>query len=138
MRSLTELRRSDFEAVPDRQHWDKPVFCTSLVVLPQRVHCFSFLGRIFRSAELHDSGYRFMTFVACDGQTPLCKVATISDVLHLDGIGGFGEWVGGRGVPRSIPPSGWCMDCLPRSGLLHLWPASGRIKCTEGLSSFEV
>ena len=138
MNSLAYLSRADFESLPGRHDWKEPLFCSSLVFLPQRVWGLWVGKRYFGFHLLHDSGYRFMTFAACQGEKPLCKVTDQSDVLHLDGIGGLGEWKPSAGVPRLVLPSGWEIDCLPRSGLLHLWPSSGRIKCMESISSFEV
>lgn len=105
--------------------------CSGLVILPNR--------------QKHDSGYRCMAFVLLkDNQRPIGIVAGCSDVIHLDGIGGYGyQWLKRFGKwPDSIPPRAWEIDCLPRSGLLRLWARSDRSKGivaeTCGRSSFEV
>ena len=69
--------------------------------------------------ELHDSGYRCMCFLFCDGDEIVCRSHGGSDVLHIDGIGGLGNWYGGK-IPDKVDPKGWCLDCLP-NGYLRLF-----------------
>ena len=73
--------------------------------------------------ELHDSGYGCMEFclVNCDDE-PIGKVGGGSDVVHLDGLGGYGaDWLYRfQGVPRLIPIHGWTLDLLP-CGYLRVW-----------------
>ena len=62
-------------------------------------------------------------------------------MLHLNGIGGYGEnWFEKyHGRPKLVPPSGWSIDCLPESGLLCVFSSVKRwLTCGEALSSFEV
>lgn len=122
---IDQMTRKDFEALPHRK-WDEKVICESIVILPLR--------------RLHDSGYRCMDFVACNGNEAICLLAGGSDVIHFDGIGGFGHnWFREYGtVPKFIPPAGWSIDCLSKSGLLHIWPSSRKILCDAALSSFEI
>ncbi len=123
---IENMTRKDFEALPAREHWSKPVKCNSIVLLPTR--------------QMHDSGYRVMDFVACNGNRPVCRLSGCSDVLNLDGIGGYGwKWTERYvGVPKMIPPSGWSVDCLPRSGLLRIFPYSWKMECGAALSNFEI
>lgn len=81
-----------------------------------------------------------MDFVAINGTEPMCRLAGGSDVLHIDGIGGFGfRWLGRYGtVPKAIPPSGWEIDCLPKSGLFRIFASGYKIFCGAALSSFEI
>jgi hypothetical protein len=80
-----------------------------------------------------------MDFAAVTKDGPFCLLSGCSDVVHLDGIGGYGRRDTSRtSLPDCIPPSGWSMDCLPKSGLLRLWPSSGEMLIGMALSSFEV
>jgi hypothetical protein len=95
--------------------------------------------------ELHDSGYRAMDFVACNPKgEAICRLSGCSDVLHIDGIGGFGkDWLKRyNGVPRLVPPVGWSVDCLAVSGLLRLFPSRDVCEGIEvddmAFSSFEI
>ena len=127
MKNVNNMTRKEFESVPYRKRWDKPVVCTSLVILPGK------------SRPLHDSGYRTMDFVAVKNDKPICRLSGCSDVLHIDGIGGYGfNWLEKYGaVPKMIPPSAWSIDCLPKSGLLRMF-CNGEIVCGSSLSSFEI
>jgi hypothetical protein len=95
----------------------------SLVILPTK--------------RMHDSGFRIMDFVAVKDNKPICKLSGCSDVLHIDGIGGYGNWNLGKRIPKSIPPKGWSIDCLERSGLLRLF-SDGELTVGAALSSFEI
>jgi len=112
--NINKMTRKQFEALPHRK-WNKNVVCTSIIILP--------------SQHLHESGYRYMDFVAVNGTKPICLLSGCSDVVHIDGISGRAK---GNTVSR------WSIDCLPKSGLLRIWPASKRILCTEAVSSFEI
>jgi hypothetical protein len=124
---ITEMTRTDFLKLPHRHDWGKEFICRSLVILP--------MGR------LHDSGYRCIDFVAVDKENePICRLSGCSDVIHFDGIGGYGyNWINkAQGVPRLVEPSAWNIDCLKKSGLLRIFPSSGSIICGDALSSFEI
>ena len=91
---------------------------------------------------IHDSGYRCMEFVPVSGGTPLGRVSGSSDVIHLDGIGGYGaHWLKRfQKVPDSVYPKAWAMDCLPKSGYLRLFAMSNghHLEAGPGISSFEI
>ena len=117
----------EFEALPYREGgWDSEVECSGIVILPCK--------------ELHDSGYRCMDFVAVSKGEPICRLSGCSDVIHVDGIGGYGhDWLEEHGhCPSLVPPSSWSIDCLPKSGLLHMWPASHKMIAGHAFSSFEI
>lgn len=124
-KSLEAMTREDFEALPWRENWQTELECHSLVLLP--------------SEELHDSGFRIIDAVAvCDDY--MIRVSGCSDVIHLDGIGGYGkDWAKKvpSGTTRMVPASGWCIDVLATSGLIRLF---NRKKITVGtaLSSLEI
>jgi len=90
--NICEMTRKDFDLVRKRG-WDENIGeIYSLIILPER--------------HKHDSGYRCMSFVACDKvNNPICKCGGCTDDLAI-------------GIQDKIYFS---MDCLPKSGLLHLW-----------------
>jgi hypothetical protein len=119
---IQDMTRKQFEALPHRG-WkeDKGKF-SSLIILPSR--------------RLHDSGYRCLEFILVnDKGEPICKAGGCADVIHIDGIGGYGK--GWSSVPVSIPPKGWSMDCLKKSGLMRIF-LDGDMTIGTDLSSFEV
>lgn len=125
-KELGEMTRKDFEAVPQLQDWAEEVTdFDSLVILPSR--------------RIHDSGYRCMYFVACSRGKPIVKIAGGSDVIHLDGIGGYGyKWMQkNNGVPGMVEAKGWSIDCLKKSGLLRIF-THGKLIAGSVLSSFEI
>lgn len=64
--------------VPERGGWSRDIEeFSSLVIIPLNY--------------AHDSGWMCMNFVAVnkDGE-PICRLSGCSDVLNLDGIGGYG------------------------------------------------
>ena len=125
MKDINEMTRKEFDALPYRG-WDKNIGeFDSLVILPLRTK--------------HDSGYRCMDFVAVNTGKPICRLSGCSDVIHLGGIGGFGyNWVKKYGkCPDKIPPVGFNIDCLPKSGLLQIF-CGLKLRAGSGLSSFEL
>lgn len=122
---VNQMTRKEFEALEHRK-WDEEIDCDSIIVLPMR--------------RMHDSGYRCMDFVAVKDGEPICLLSGGSDVIHIDGIGGYGyRWVDRGELPKTVIPSGWSIDCLPRSGLLRMWPNRGKkVRCGAALSSLEV
>ena len=124
---VDKMSKYDFKNVRVR-NWNEEIGeFDSLVIIPGNAR------------DLHDSGYRHITYCLCKDNEPICLTSGCSDVIHLDGIGGYGlDWVTKYGhIPQNIPPSGWSMDCLPKTGYLRLW---GNSSLTSGidLSSFEV
>lgn len=96
----------DFKKVPFRTIDTDFSEFYSLVILP--------------TEEIHDSGYKCMDFVAIDKSGyPICRLSGCSDILHLDGIGGFGEYKENMNF-HSILPKGWSIDCLP-CGLIRVF-----------------
>jgi len=126
--NINEMTRKQFDDLPSRK-WDeetKPF--RSMVILPGRIK------------DMHDSGYRCMDFVAVGkDDEPICRLSGCSDVIHIDGIGGYGkDWYKKYGtVPKGMKPRGWNIDCLPKSGLLRIFCANG-MTAGLALSSFEI
>lgn len=153
--NINNMTREEFRQVrPIRK--DESRDFNSIVILPARVsiwNCLTyrvrcFLAKLFHLEEppiwslsyLHDSGYRCMSFIGCRKGEAICRVGYCSDVINLDGIGGYGHnWYEmGKGVPGAVPVKGWSMDCLNRSGLLRLFVNQGYVLRMDGLSSFEI
>ena len=116
------MTKEDFEKVPERDGWTKDIGeFSSLVIIPMDY--------------AHDSGWTCMDFVAVDKENePICKLSGCSDVLNLDGIGGYGEQQGE--MPNRIKPKGWSIDCLP-CGYLRLFSRS-TLTAGAALSNFEI
>ena len=87
--------------------------------------------------ETHDSGYQRMQFVFCHGHDACKRVDRGSDVLHLDGIGGYGEFLGIMRVPNRVRPRDWSIDCTP-NGYLRIFSGRYGIKVGDGINSFSV
>ena len=111
--------------------WNNEVRCQSLIIVPGGG----------RKKDLHDSGYRCMSFVAValDG-TPVCQLGGSSDAIHIEGVGGYGrKWLERcGGIPSMVKPHGWNIDCLPISGCLRIFMGMTEIICGPSLSSFEI
>ncbi len=124
MKDIKTMTRQDFKKLPYAK-WDEEIICDSLIILPSR--------------SLHDSGYRCLSFVVVKDGKPLCLISGGSDVIHIEGIGGFGDrWLEKYNeCPDLVPPTEWGVDCLAKSGLLRLF-CRGKIKCGLALSSFEI
>jgi len=104
---ITKMTKEDFKKIPYREHGTNIGLFRSLVIIPTR--------------RKHESGWMNMDFVAVDDNNePICKFGGCSDVLHLDGIGGYGEFdFDGFSLPSMIKPKSWRIDCLP-CGYLRL------------------
>ena len=122
--SIFEMTIEDFKNLKWRESWcsDVPEF-KSLVILP--------------TGEMHDSGYMMMDFIAVDANNePIMRISGCSDVLHINGIGGWGNWRSGMSFPKYIEPTEWSLDCLP-CGLLRLFTRKF-MTCGTAVSDFEV
>jgi len=123
---IGKMKRKEFDLLPQRD-WDRNIGeFDSLVILPLR--------------QKHDSGYRLLDFVACLKNHPICRLSGCSDVIHFNGIGGFGyNWLEKYGkCPESTKPTAWNIDCLPTSGLLRIFTNSGKLIAGTALSGFEI
>lgn len=117
---IFDMKKSDFDNIP-MVEWDEEVKFTDLVIIP--------------TDDFHESGYRCMKFCAVNNGKPIAMLGGISDVMHLDGIGGHG--MGNYGVSTTSAIKAWNMDCLP-CGYLHMWCSGYNFSATGGLSDFEL
>ncbi|MBO7385656.1 MAG: hypothetical protein J6U63_04890 [Clostridia bacterium] len=123
--NVFQMKRKDFENVPFRTSWDSSVTgFNSMVIVPTK--------------HKHDSGYMCMDFVAVDDNNePICRLSGCSDVIHINGIGGLGDWHVNGGVPKLMQPIPWSIDCLP-CGLLRIFSKHNSLKAGHALSDFEL
>ena len=94
---------------------------------------------IIPTGELHESGFGIMHMFGIVDNDIKYFIDRGSDVIHLDGISGYGiyptDWKENLELQKS-PNSRWRIDCLP-CGLLRIY-CSGRIKIGGGFSDFEI
>lgn len=124
-KDLNDWSKAEFEALEYSNHHEDIGEFDSLVILPTK--------------DIHDSDYRCMAFIACKGNKPIAKIGGGSDVIHINGIGGYGkDWLYKQpGVPKSIEPIGWSIDCLKKSKLLRLFTHQNLV-AGKAYSSFEI
>ena len=121
MKDIRKWTRKDFKALPHRER-NQEVKFSSLVIIPLR--------------KLHDSGWRLIDYAAVDENgVPFILLSGSSDVIHINGIGGYGKYNGS--IPKLIEPLSWSMDCLATSGYMMLW-CNKELTCGPSLSSFEI
>lgn len=114
-----EARAWQFRLLPGLS-WDTDIGdYTSLVIVPMH--------------SMHDSGFRNMGFVPLDeNNKPLgVFISGGSDVIHVEGIMAM--------LHINLEHNrAWSMDCLPKSGLMRIFPMSGKMRNGIALSSFEI
>lgn len=120
---ITEMKKEDFAAVPELNLWtdweklapNGILEFNSFVIIP-----VEYDGKV---ALYDETNWGCMEFCLVNGDLePIGKVGGGSDVVCLDGIGGYGSHRG-RGfgeISRLVPVKGWSIDCLP-CGYLHVW-----------------
>ena len=113
IKTVESMTKKDFNDVPQRKRGENIGVFNSLIILPGT------------KKDMHDSGFRSMDFVAVRGDKPICKLSGCSDVLRLNGTGGRGN-------------GNWSLDCLPQSGLLHIWSNRFDLVCGPAISSFSI
>lgn len=120
---IIEMSKQDFASVPyldTYSDWEKlapngRLEFNSLVIIP--------VENEGGTIDLHDSGWGCMEFCLIDrNNEPIGKVGGGSDVVKLDGIGGYGyDWLNKYDhVPNHIPIHSWSLDMLP-CGYLRVW-----------------
>lgn len=120
---VSDMTKEDFAKVrhiDTASEWDK-------IAKDDKLSFYSFVILPVENEQgtltLHDSGYGCMEFCLVDkDQEPIGRIGGGSDVINLDGIGGYGHsWFErNAGLPSTIPVRGWSIDLLP-CGYLRLW-----------------
>lgn len=92
---------------------------------------------IIPTGEIHDSGFICMKFALTRNEAVIGCVGGGSDVIHLNGIGGYGKY--GKDFKSAVTSQKvsrvwWRIDCLP-NGLLRLfsdhWLSIDDIICSD-------
>ncbi len=123
---ILSMTKQDFDNVPNlnvHDNWNKfakngRIEFESFIIIPVEDED----GEV----ELHESGFGCMKFCLVDNvDNKSCPIGIIgggTDVVHLDGIGGYGiDWLEKYNkVPSLVPPHSWTMDLLP-CGYLNIW-----------------
>lgn len=107
--NIFDMKKSDFKNIPRFDWKQTEIKFDDLVIIP--------------TARKHDSGYRCMEYCAVKNGKPIGIFGGSSDVMHLDGIGGYRK--------------PWKIDCLP-CGYLHLWCSGYKMKASGCLSDFKI
>ena len=119
--NIFNMKKSDFKDIPRFDWKQTEIEFDDLVIIP--------------TARKHDSGYRCMEYCAVKNGEPIGVFGGYSDVMHLDGIGGYGKWK--NTIPTTFDRKAWSIDCLP-CGYLHLWCSGYKMKASGCLSDFEI
>lgn len=96
---------------------------------------------IIPTGEIHDSGYVCMKFALTNKDEVVGCVGGGSDVINLNGIGGYGKYDDEyqiKVITRKGPIIDWSIDCLP-CGLLRVFTSNFELELPNYvLSSFEI
>ena len=92
---------------------------------------------IIPTKETHDSGFICMKFALTHNNKVVGCVGGGSDVVHINGIGGYGKYGNdftSALISQKVPRVCWRIDCLP-NGLLRLfsdhWLSIDDIICSD-------
>ena len=109
--TLEEFRNLPF-------YWEPGMTFDRVIIVPQE--------------DIHDSGYSMMSYVLVKEGEIVGKIGTASDVLHIDGIGGYGEWDSIHGIPTMVPVRAWSIDCIPTSKCVSLFCGNHSMRIERG------
>lgn len=114
---ICNMRRKDFLKLPKRE-WGQDIgHCTGIVIIPTK--------------RVHDSGYICMDFASVVHGEAGYLLSDCSDVIH---VGGLHSLIFNQGANVM-----WSIDCLRKSGYLHLFTLSGEtFEVGPSISSFEL
>lgn len=122
-KDLLNVTKEELLENAEEYKWDSQIEFNDIIIIPNN--------------ELHDSGWDTMTFIMIDYKNEkMYKSFGGSDVLHINGIGGYGEDYKKTILTNMVPRTAWHIDCLP-CGLLRLF-CGKRLKTGYGLSDFEI
>ena len=123
-KDYTRWTRKEFEALPRADYDNHEVgVITDFIILPKQT--------------MHDSGYRNMEFVVLKRGVPTYIIGDGSDVVLLGGILGVTVGLLKQIGKYDNPDICWNIDCLPVSGLLHIW-CNYRLRVGGDYSTMEV
>ena len=92
---------------------------------------------IIPTGKIHDSGYGCMKFALANHDIVVGCVGGCSDVINLNGIGGYGHNYKDAVKTRMVPVIDWNIDLLP-NGLLRVFTSNNLDIPEMILSNFEV
>jgi hypothetical protein len=124
MANIKSMTLDELLAVPYSKRLDEINTFTGFVIVP--------------TGELHDSGFGCMKFVLTRHSEIVGAVGGGCDVVHLNGIGGYGlDWQKSL-EDGMVPKIDWSIDLLPKSGCLRVF-SSHKLKLGDFIGSdFEV
>jgi hypothetical protein len=91
---------------------------------------------IIPTDEMHDSGFKCMKFALMNHSEVVGCVGGGSDIIHLNGIGGYGQYdieYKKAIITNMVKRIDWSIDCLP-NGLVRLF-CSGKLKIDDFICS---
>ena len=112
--TIFEITEDNMKDLPKLQTYNDESLYDAIVIVP--------------TDEIHDSGYRCMTYVFCKKDKAVGIINCGSDVLHLD----WGSYI--DPLEQEKTSRGWSIDCTP-NGFLRIFNHSG-IKNMGGCSSY--
>ena len=92
---------------------------------------------IIPTEEMHDSGYMCMKFALQYNGNIVGCVGGCSDVINLNGIGGYGLNFDEAIKTRKVPVVNWSIDCLA-NGLIRVFCDKNLVLKGYILSTFEI
>ena len=125
MANIKSMTLEDLLAVPHSKSLNEIKTFTGFVIVP--------------TGELHDSGFGCMKFVLTYRDDIIGAVGGGCDVVHLNGIGGYGtDWRQSL-TDKKVPVIDWSIDLLPKSGCLRVF-STHRLMLQDAFicSDFEV
>jgi len=80
----------------------------------------------------HDSGFRTMMFILLLDNEILGAVSGWSDVIHVNGVGGYGLDVENALKTQKVQRVSMSMDCLPVSGCMRFFIDNDHVMELDG------
>lgn len=107
MSNIREMTLDELLAVPYSKTRGEIGIFTGFIIVP--------------TGELHDSGFGCMKFVLTHHNEIVGAVGGWCDIVHLNGIGGYGLGWQTSLTDRKVPVIDWSIDLLPKSGCLRVF-----------------
>lgn len=118
--NVFNMTKEDFDTLP--YCTDRKQLFDTIILIP--------------TEKMHDSGYRCIKFVGTTRED-VYVLGEGSDILHIDGIGGRGDWQESDQLPELVKPRWWRIDMLP-CGYIRLF-CGDKIKISDiALSDSEI